>query len=196
MPHRGRSSDGQRTEMACFRAFETGATGLEPATSGVTGRSWSSQDKREWAGIFPGEQDFSPPGLRGLPGTCGSFRRPPAGYSRDGSLSDLATPECFAVCAYQAKRGRRQSTIRPFHVLRMEARACAGIRGESSATRRNRTKRSRPEHRVVQQTRNRRNRQRSRTTSGCWIAARVGMTSSGNRRLDEATSSTSSAPSE
>ena len=30
---------------------ETGATGLEPATSGVTGRSWCLRAERELAGI-------------------------------------------------------------------------------------------------------------------------------------------------
>ena len=36
--------------MLICRDF-TGATGLEPATSGVTGRSWSFRGEREWAGI-------------------------------------------------------------------------------------------------------------------------------------------------
>ena len=47
-----------------------------------------------WAGIggdFRREQDFSTPGLRVFAGTCGSFRRPPAGYARDGVLPDVAT---------------------------------------------------------------------------------------------------------
>ena len=37
--------------MPTYRKFSTGATGLEPATSGVTGRSWRFRAEREWAGI-------------------------------------------------------------------------------------------------------------------------------------------------
>jgi hypothetical protein len=65
----------QTTEHAICRSF-TGATGLEPATSGVTGRSWPF---REICGDYQREQGFSAMALRGLPGVCGSFRRPPAG---------------------------------------------------------------------------------------------------------------------
>jgi hypothetical protein len=44
--------DMSKTYTIC-RTF-TGATGLEPATSGVTGRSWRFRAERESAGI-PGE---------------------------------------------------------------------------------------------------------------------------------------------
>ena len=100
---------GVTTKDAICRDF-TGATGLEPATSGVTGRSWWFRGERERAGISRHEQDFSPPGLRGLPGTCGSFRRPPAGSARDGTLSELATRGALRGCVY--RRGRRPSTSR------------------------------------------------------------------------------------
>jgi hypothetical protein len=80
---------GYQASMQALR--ETGATGLEPATSGVTGRSWRLRPERGWAGISGHEQDFSRVGLRGLPGACGRFRRRPAGYVRDGVLSYVKT---------------------------------------------------------------------------------------------------------
>jgi len=43
----------------CFSAaVETGATGLEPATSGVTGRSWRLGAERRLAGITPVSRTF------------------------------------------------------------------------------------------------------------------------------------------
>jgi hypothetical protein len=42
--------DRQQKHPIC-RIFSTGATGLEPATSGVTGRSWWFRPDRGWAGI-------------------------------------------------------------------------------------------------------------------------------------------------
>ena len=48
-----------------------------------------------WAGIGGdrlGEQGISLMILRGLPGSGGSFRRPPAGCTRDEMLSNIATP--------------------------------------------------------------------------------------------------------
>src|SRR5947209_13051967 len=52
-----------------------GATGLEPATSGVTGRSWSRRSGRGSAGITGASRAFQPP-------PCG-VRRAPAGASGD-----------------------------------------------------------------------------------------------------------------
>jgi hypothetical protein len=48
--------------------FSTGATGLEPATSGVTGRSWCFRAERDWAGISGMSRTF-----RRL--SCGVTRR-------------------------------------------------------------------------------------------------------------------------
>jgi hypothetical protein len=65
-------------------------------------------------GNFRQERDNSPPALRGLPGTCETFRRPPAGYLRDEALSDLVTRGTLAVNAFQTKRrGDRVPVRRP-----------------------------------------------------------------------------------
>ena len=53
----------------------TGATGLEPATSGVTGRSWSLRARRELAGISAMSGTFCLV-------ACGD-RRVPAGVTAD-----------------------------------------------------------------------------------------------------------------
>jgi len=62
----------------------TGATGLEPATSGVIGRSRPHQADQESPGICSMKQGVSPDCLRRLPGVRGSLRRPRAGCARDG----------------------------------------------------------------------------------------------------------------
>jgi hypothetical protein len=77
------------TEHPICRNF-TGATGLEPAASGMTGRSWRLRAERGSAGIPQDEQGFPTPALRGLAGTGGSFRRPPAGCARDASVAATA----------------------------------------------------------------------------------------------------------
>jgi hypothetical protein len=61
-----------------FQGFCTGATGLEPATSGVTGRSCWFRVERGYAGIA-GESGLFRPGpcgdLRALPGVSGELLR-------------------------------------------------------------------------------------------------------------------------
>jgi hypothetical protein len=51
----GRSRPSWQQNMLIYRMFSAGATGLEPATSGVTGRSWRLRAERGYAGI-PGER--------------------------------------------------------------------------------------------------------------------------------------------
>jgi hypothetical protein len=60
-----------QTHLLTCRAF-TGATGLEPATSGVTGPSWRLRAEREWAGI-PEVSSLLAVGLAGIAG-CGRGR--------------------------------------------------------------------------------------------------------------------------
>jgi hypothetical protein len=86
----------QATKMPLCRMFSTGATGLEPATSGVTGRSWRFRAQRRWLGIVPGA-GLSDVVLRGLAGFGGSFRRPRAGYLRGEALPRLTTSMICAV---------------------------------------------------------------------------------------------------
>jgi hypothetical protein len=52
---------------------ETGATGLEPATSGVTGRSCCYRAERGMGGDLPRKQGFAPLSLRGFAGAGGGF---------------------------------------------------------------------------------------------------------------------------
>jgi hypothetical protein len=80
--------------MPICRSFLTGATGLEPATSGVTGRG-----RPALCGDSRQEQGFSPAVLRGLPGAGGDFRRPPAGSARDTrcALLPLSEPWTEAI---------------------------------------------------------------------------------------------------
>jgi hypothetical protein len=69
-----------------FAGIFTRATGLEPATSGVTGRSWRLRAKAGIGGDLRREQGLSTLALRGFAGMGGRFRRPPAGNVRDASL--------------------------------------------------------------------------------------------------------------
>ncbi len=62
-------------DLQGLRGRKTGATGLEPATSGVTGRSWCLRDRRESAGISAMSGTFRL-------ASCGD-RRVPAGVSAD-----------------------------------------------------------------------------------------------------------------
>jgi hypothetical protein len=78
----GRLRPDRQQKMLICREF-TGATGLEPATSGVTGRSWWFRDGREFAGITAESRAFWPWLSRELPGSGGSFRRAPAESVRD-----------------------------------------------------------------------------------------------------------------
>ena len=77
--------------IGLFAGTFTGATGLEPATSGVTGRSCRFRPGRGIRGDFRREQVLPTLTFRGLPGIGGSFRRLPAGYLRDAALSQLST---------------------------------------------------------------------------------------------------------
>jgi hypothetical protein len=93
-----------QTHLLICRSF-TGATGLEPTTSGVTGRSWRLRAERGLAGICGVSRAFRPLALRGLPGIRLSFRRLPAGSARDGdtesdtvSLSSEDRAELVPTC--------------------------------------------------------------------------------------------------
>ena len=90
-----RELTGEKPAVACawvdnkrcrFAGTFTGATGLEPATSGVTGRSWRLRAKARIGGDLRREQSLTTLALRGFAGMGGRFRRPPAGNVRDASL--------------------------------------------------------------------------------------------------------------
>jgi hypothetical protein len=102
----------QTTENVVYRANgKTGATGLEPATSGVTGGLGAcglSGDRRgfpPWAGL-------STLSLRSFAGTGGSFLRPHAGLARDVSLSQLTTNASCARCGVCGD-GKDAKPVRP-----------------------------------------------------------------------------------
>src|SRR6266508_1092272 len=78
--------------LFCRANGVTGATGLEPATSGVTGRSWRFRAEREAAGI---------PGNSGIPRPCrcGDWREP-AGAS--GSLVRDQCGMSSCLCSNQS----------------------------------------------------------------------------------------------
>jgi hypothetical protein len=82
-----------QTHLLICRDF-TGATGLEPATSGVTGRARRFRAERQSAGIWDASRACPTLALRGLPAVGGGFRRPPAGSVRDLSLPKLQTRGC------------------------------------------------------------------------------------------------------
>jgi hypothetical protein len=71
-----RSSAGAGNKRRRFAGYFTGATGLAPATSGVTGRSARFRSRRGWAGI---------------PGASGAFRTSPCGdcHALAGTCGDL-----------------------------------------------------------------------------------------------------------
>jgi hypothetical protein len=82
----GRLRQNRQQKMPICRMFSTGATGLEPATSGVTGRSW--RFRPEW-------------GLAGVPARAGLFDRAVAGiagYGRGFPATSRGMPAGCARC--------------------------------------------------------------------------------------------------
>jgi hypothetical protein len=75
-----------RQHNRAFCRYFTGATGLEPATSGVTGRSWRLLAEREWAGI----PDASGSLARCLAGITGRGRGIPAAFCGISAGCDVA----------------------------------------------------------------------------------------------------------
>jgi Alcohol dehydrogenase GroES-like domain len=73
---------GDRIGARRFAGRFSGATGLEPATSGGTGRSWCLRGSRGVGGDLRREQGLTSVFVQGLPGIGGSFRRPSAGCAR------------------------------------------------------------------------------------------------------------------
>jgi hypothetical protein len=71
----------RQQKMPICRAFRTGATGLEPATSGVTGRSCRCRAHADWAGICGESRTFHPL-------SCGEWR------ARAGASGDLLRDGC------------------------------------------------------------------------------------------------------
>jgi hypothetical protein len=86
LPARTVRAPSKTTERAvCRQIVRAGATGLEPATSGVTGRSWHFRHERGSAGIPGRSRPFSPAhcGDRRVPaGIPGSLVRDQRGMSR------------------------------------------------------------------------------------------------------------------
>jgi hypothetical protein len=78
--------------------YKTGATGLEPATSGVTGRSWCFRVDRESAGITVMRRSFRT-------SSCGDYRVQ-AGASAD-ILRDLRGMGCWRTWQRGDERGPR-----------------------------------------------------------------------------------------
>jgi hypothetical protein len=114
-----------------FAGIFTGATGLEPATSGVTGRSWR----------FPAER-----GSAGIPAVSGPFGRAVAGIR--GCLRELSAASCgvSAGCgvvfmsSLVARRSggtrrfsrHRRGSVTPCRLLRWRTtNAVKGIRSSS-----------------------------------------------------------------
>ena len=83
----GRLRRDRQHKMPICRVFLAGATGLEPATSGVTGRSWRFRAERG----FPAKAGLSTLAWRGFAGAGGNFRRPRAGSVRDVVLAHVPT---------------------------------------------------------------------------------------------------------
>jgi hypothetical protein len=75
----------QHSDLQALR--ETGATGLEPATSGVTGRKRPSGADRGYAGIRRESRAFHPLLTGDLRAPAGVSDDLVAGCARDGSLS-------------------------------------------------------------------------------------------------------------
>ena len=81
----GRSCRFWQQNMPICKMFLAGATGLEPATSGVTGRSWCFRAERGSAGIPCKSSAFRPRhcgGWRLLPGASGVLLRDERGMRR------------------------------------------------------------------------------------------------------------------
>ena len=115
------------TEHAYLQALrETGATGLEAATSGVTGRAWSFGVERGSAGISDKSRPFAH--LR-----CGDYRvsaRPSEDLPRDMR----GMKRCLRWRRTDAKRGSR---LPPYHPGREpDARAQPGLRTRAPQTER------------------------------------------------------------
>jgi hypothetical protein len=77
-----------RQQKSRFCRDFTGVPALEPATSGVTGRSWRFRLERGLAGIPAVSRGLPTVALRGFAGLGGSFRRAPAGYVRDTGAAE------------------------------------------------------------------------------------------------------------
>jgi hypothetical protein len=89
----GRSRPSWQQNMLIYRMFSAGATGLEPATSGVTGRSWRFRVERGSAGIPVNRRALRPCG-------CGDSREP------TGPSGRLVRDERGMISCLNGKRSR------------------------------------------------------------------------------------------
>ena len=114
----GRLRQARQQNMLIYRYF-TGATGLEPATSGVTGRSWRFRAERGQAGIPGHSRDFRPD----VAGIGGCRRELPGASCGISAGCGVAQSANGAGCARDAMR-----RLRVEGVARAYVRARGGTR--------------------------------------------------------------------
>jgi hypothetical protein len=88
----------RQQKMPICRMFSAGATGLEPATSGETGRSWRLRAERESAAISAVSRAFRPlpcGDWRAWAGACGGLPRDQRGMRLCLSEQRLERPEAM-----------------------------------------------------------------------------------------------------